>query len=496
MSLSFTAQQRKDITRRQLNIALENAGYSATAASMTANQAKLQNVDNANDVFYAFFDTQVRSYEGEAQAVNGTESAEYSSTDITTAAQSPGSAGCIFFPPTSYSFLIPEIVDQVNGYLHPTGTAASYETIAMSDPSSYSGVADLITLLQSGITGSGGSTSTVTGPHSSDPLNFDVSSITGFTVGELVYVTDNTNSGVYKVSALTPASSDPAYITVTDVYPAATKPGVGATVKDTVVGFTNTERQNLTSTDYQEILSSETSALATAVTAWQTALNSQVANLTSQNDSRATQSSQNATALANANAALTVVNAWLALSPTGSSGRYVDSSLSPLSSEVTTRNSFLPTRATQIVAALGSVVDNGDGTFSDGGSSSSYYNRYWWLNVRVNRLTGSLTRYYAAGSAVSYNNTLAAANTSLQSQYNSYFLTSQLSVVDGTSEVTCSSTTGFSNGDSVTVVSESQPELTGTVVSVLGPQQLSLSFSVPVTYQTNQTDLARIFKQL
>ena len=459
---TFTAQQRKDITRRQLNIVTENAGYTAQQTQLAVVEAKLLGVDNANAVFYESFNVQVMSYESEVQQINGTVSAEYADADVTNAAQIlPGN---LFFPTTApyNAYNNPLIVHQVNGYANPTSTNLLTEEL-------------IAPYIQTGMTGTGESTTVVTGPNTANPVVFDVADITNFTaLPENVFISDGTNFGLYEVVTATPAAGPiPAYINVNIIIPPIAKPAVGATVMDTVSNTNST-------------------FLGMLVTSWQTLLNSQVTALGAQNDTRSPEQTQNAMALANANTALAAITTWI--------GNHI---LGPLAAAAGVRVSYLPTRVTQIVTALGSVIDNGNGTYSDGGTNSSYYNRYNWLNIRINKLTGSLTRYYATSGGNTMVAGLIANNNMILAQYNMYFTTSALMGVDGTDIVT-GNTAGFSNGDNVTVVSESQPEIgyvtsppaAGTVVKILGPQQMQLSFSVPQTYLTTQTELARVFKQL
>ena len=469
MAISFTTQQKKDISRRQLNISTENAAYAATQASLTNTKAQLLSVDSANQVFYDFFNTQVHAYELEAQALNGVQSVEYTdgtidpfvAGDLSTSAQTPGSVGALFFPstmPTPYTNFVPKIVDAVNGYTNSTTNDAVYEQNLMT------GLQALIAYLLSGA--GSASESTVT-PIAAGPITglvLSVSSATGFAVNNIVSIVNGSDSGVYKVTAVSMAMM------------------ANTITVDSVVPVSNAITGGIISNSVPSI---ETS-IHTNITFWQTKLNTQIAELTAQNDSRSPQSSENATALSNVNAALIPVNAWLA------SPDYTSGGLSPISSEITVRIAFIPTRITQIVTALGSVSQVGE--VISGVAGSSYFQRYTWLNIRINRVSGSARRYFDADLGIGTLGTLAANNTQVQDQYSNYFVTKAITFIDSTPIIQVSDLASLAQGDAVTVLSETQPEIQRAIIQLMGTTQIQLDQPIPNTYTTD--DKVRLYKTL
>src|ERR1700677_1803809 len=347
MPLSFTTQQILDITRRQLNIVTENNAYNTTISGLSVNQKKLFNVDAANNAFYQFYDIQVRSYENEYQAISGMVPLEYTD-DFTNPALSPPPlapsdlvdsaqllAGCLFFPSTNL-YLIPSIVPNVNGTLHSTQSFAAYEQ-------------QILPYIQSGISGSGGSTTLVFA--TSTVLN--VNDTTNFSNGEPVYVTDGTNFALFQcltVLPLNPVSPTPGTLTGQMIISPVGTLASGATVVDTEAN-------------------SNLPFVTVLISAWKTLINTQISALLLQNDANSSRMLQNATALTNAQNILTAITAWQA-SPVAPP--------TSLISLIPARLTFLATRVTQISGSLGYVIDNGNGTYSDGGTNSSYYNRYKW----------------------------------------------------------------------------------------------------------------------
>lgn len=501
MGITFTAQQRLDITRRQLNIVQENAAYASTQSALNAQQTSLLNVDSANEAFYTPQEMQAALYEQEGRDINGTIPAIYTdgtinpyvAGDLSTSAAFPGSAGALFFPGGSYAGLIPDQVPAVNGFLNPTGTDAQYELNIMSNSIINMGITQTINFLLNGISGNGAATSTTGtlpgGPQTGYVLSIHATMMVNFNVNDYIYVSDGTHSGVYQITNVAGTS-----LTINSIFPSAAGCATDASVNNHVVGFTEFERENLTSVDYQEILTNETNNISTLVTAWKAKISGQVAQLSAQQESRSPQTTQNAAALSADNSAISTLNSWIALSNTGSSGKYASSSLSILTNLIPVRQSFASTRIIQITTALGSVTVTGD-TYS-GVVGSPYYERYKWLNNRINIASGSARRYFAANQGIGFLSTLSNNNTAIQGDYNAYFLTKRITFIDATPIIQITDITGLSAGDSVTVVSETQPEITRGIVSIIGTTQLQLDKPIPNTYLANATAIARLFKTL
>lgn len=492
---SFTAATRLTITGRQLTILVEDAGYLSTIAGIEAQQVKLLAVDVANSAFYDQFSALVTAYETERQNLDGAVAAEYSEGtispytpgDLSTSAMTPGGVGATFYPssPTPYTGTVPMQTPAINGVVSAPGTNPNNELTAITQLLVERNV------LLNGITGASSANTTTTaslGGGVQTAFVLAVTSNTGFSINDYLYISDGTNAGIYQVTAL-PAGS----LTINSVLPSTGTITSSATVDNDVVGFTNAQRNTLVGGSYQEILTNLTSAISTYVTTWKTALSAQITALTGNMDTAVPEASQNATALSNANAALAVVTAWLALSTTGVNGRYVDTNLgasSTLFAQIGVRQAFIPTRIAQIVASLGSVTVTGN-TFT---GSGPYFERYTWLNTRINRLSGSATRYFNLVLAIATLQTLLANNLALLAQYNAYFTTKAITVNDSTTIIQVTDTVGLAQGDIVTVVSNTQPEITRAIMKIQGTTQLVLDTGIPNTYLLK--DLMRVFKTL
>lgn len=500
MPITFTADQRKQITRRQLNIITENAAFTGTQSSLAAEKAKLLAVENSNRVFYDFHDARAKSYENEGRQMDGLIPALYSegvidpfsAGDVSSSAKAPGSAAAVFFPFTPpYEFFIPKIINSVNGRTNPTGTDARRELNILSNAVVYDGLTEMIFRLENGITGAASATANTTTNIAAGVITgfvLTVDDTTNFAVNELVYINNGAASGIYKITAIDPGIS----LTIDSVVHSQVGISSGALVDNTVVAFTNTERENLTSTLYQEILTNITNRISALITEWEGKVDSQITHLTGNNEDRATQVSQNSTALSDVNNTKSIIDTWQALPNTGVGAKYTTTGISPISAEITARQTFIPTRLTQIGVALGSVSQTGNDY--SGVATSPYFERYKWLNIRINKSSGSARRFFAADDGQNFLGMLVADNNAVKGEYDAYFLTKAITFIDDTVIVNINSVSGLSVGNTVTVLSETQPEISRAIMEILGTTQLRLDRSIPNSYQVS--DLARLFKTL
>ncbi len=489
----FNSIDRKTISRRQLNLKLEATALSASAAGVSSEQSKLLEVDNANTVFYNFYDTQSSSYENEARAIDGLIPSTYLYSDIDAAARSPNQAP--FFPPISYKQLIPLVGDGVAGRFHATGFDSRFEINILSNSNYSLGIAQLLSLMENGITGSAASTtsSTIIPAGSFSSTDLTVTNSSGFSAGEHILVYSGIYSGLYEILSILGN-----VLTIKSTVPSLFGINGGATVQNTYTAFTNTERQNMVHASYNEYLNNLGNMIISVSAELLSKFTDQKNALLLQNDTRTVQSLANQSELSKVNNAITIINNWNALSFTGSNGKFVDANIYTLSNMVLARIADRSARLNEIVLALGAsssdaVIQNGE-QYSTNVPNNSYFNRYLWLNVRINKATGSLTRYYASGGVANNMQLLLDQNLVLQGQYNGFFLTKKVILNDGTDTLHLDSNSGFSVGDIVYAVSETQGELQLGIIEIQGTNQVKVDKILPLTYTTD--DKSRIFKLL
>lgn len=522
MPIVFSDQDKQTITRRILNIQLEDQAYNMSLNTFSQQAALLLQVDQSNSKFYEFYDTQVRAYEGETADINGQVADEYMDSDVQFAGQF--GIGGIFYPNTSspiYLNNIPLISsglltnNTVRGAFFPTSTNALYELNLMSNPSNVHqyGINDLINIMENGITAGASGSQTTTGTIAAGPVvgaTLIAPNSTNFTINELVYLNSGAASGIYYITAITVVGITKQF-TLDSVLP--TLSGLtNPTIVNTASGFNNAQRETLSGGAYNEILNNLATSIISQVNQWIVFLNDQLVKLALQNDARTIQHTENLTAISNANSAITTLNTWLALPNTivANDAKFADQIviISPPSTHpnliyitglISTRQLYLPNRITEILTALGTTGPNalsqiGD-TFTSTDMTNSYFQRYEWLNIRINRISGSLRRHYLSLSSSGSINTLLANNEMVLDQYDQYFLVKKITFVDPNSNILqVTDNMGFSIGDQVYVTSNTQPIIPRTVQAILGTNQIQIDSVIPVTYSV--FDQARVFKQL
>lgn len=510
MPISFTDEEKATISRRQVNIASENEAYQSQIATIDDITAKLLKVDEANDKFYSYYNNQVSRYEQEARLMDGKISDVYSNQDVIDAGISPTQAP--FYPisgVTGYTKLIPLISDgiytnnKVKGRFHHTGVDPQYEQSILSSPSNYSGIVELENFLSNGISGAIAASTTTTAGSPAIPAGsitgfvINVSSSTNFTINDLVYINKGSASGIYIVT-----SKASGQLTISSILPSliGISAGTGTTVDNTVSGFSSGERQSLTHGTYQEILTNlTTNGIGILVAAWETNLDNQVIELNANDDERQTQKTQISAAIADINNSKNVIDLWQLLSDTGANGKYTSGELAYIMTELTSRTSYISTRIVEIESALGvdtnqSLIQSSeDYTATD--TTNRYYQRYKWLNARINKGTGSLRRYYSLLQSKENVNKFIDSNNSILADYNQYFTTKQIVfLADEDPIIQVKDISGISVGDQVHVITDTQPAVRRVVMEIMGTNQIRLDSSVPNTYQV--VDLARLYKEL
>lgn len=479
---SFSPQDILAITRRMVKIPRENAGLQLSINASTSAATNLLQVDNANAQFWNEYHTIATSYETEALNINGTTSPTYNSTDVDNSAKVAD--GNIFFPyPDAplYQNMVPKVIAKSKGFFNPGAVNPLNETDLIVALTSY------INYLDTGT--AAGSTQSSTGTYPGVLVtNIQMN------VGDC-YLQSGGYSGRYHIvsSTLNGGTYDNV---LTSVFPSTVSLS-NPTIYQSVAAFTPTERQTLVSATFQEYLTNLTNAISSSVTSWQSYLNNQYNALNVNTDNRTTPKSNNLLAKSAAAAALIIVNSWLSLSNTGVNGRFIALNLAPISALMVTRTSSFATRISQITTALGvdnSCLTQSGETYASSDPTSPYYKRQSWLDKRINRVYGSLSRYYASLNAGQSATTLQTNNTDLMNEYSSYFVTKAMVANDGSNILQLSDNTNLSISDTVHIVSETLPTINATILAKYGTTQVKISVAIPVTYTVD--DIARLYKVL
>jgi hypothetical protein len=168
--------------------------------------------------------------------------------------------------------------------------------------------------------------------------------------------------------------------------------------------------------------------------------------------------------------------------------------LNALKAALLTRQSFVTTRVSQVNTLLGSVGQNlSTGDLNNSGSG--YYDkRFRLINLRINAVMGSLTKLRGIEKSVEIQEGMKANNEIALDTYGDVLACSGFrSPSVGSNVIHVKDGSIFSNGDTVYVVTDEHPELTGTIVNRAG-NALTLSFTVPQKYTV--VNFGRVYKTL
>lgn len=251
--------------------------------------------------------------------------------------------------------------------------------------------------------------------------------------------------------------------------------------------------------------------LTTAVQDYENFLNAE-APLIYLNDFNTSRQTQNNTALSNINSViLPAINTWQAYSdfnnghgqttclgffayPVSSLGptKLRPTELNALKAAIDAREAFTLTRISQLTTNLGSITQNlGDGSIT---GSGLYFERASFLNLRLALLGGSLIDLLGYDRAVNAQNELKDNIVLAKNTYLTLLACSAFSApANNTTNIHVKSSAGFSVGDTVYIVSETQEELVRTISDIVG-NRIVLGQPVPSKYR--ESEFARIYKEL
>lgn len=494
MATSFTAQQRKDITRRQVRIEIENTNLADAIVEVEKKRDNFLGVDDANKVFFDEQNRIVSQYETERAQINGEVADTITESQIQNSGylRDPND----FYPfsntPPFYTETFPKVIPEVNGNI--ISNLSIYENQIIPD------LTDTVELFTDGYSDSPNVGQLGTGY---DPTGFEIN-LTSYSVGTQLLIRDGNGVVFCEITdtTLVPPSTI-VYESTNIIGPTPGTPQTGADVTGSFSGFSDSERRTKTasSSSLQPFFDVLVDQVDNFVQDWIDALAIQKTQLENNEDTRTIEETQNNAALSIVNGALSSLQSWQALPETSTNHsdttKYNDAGIAIIETLLSTRDTA--TRVAEINAALGQVDVNDPLNASTPGI---YFARYRKINIRINRITGSLIRAANQDTAIDALNATIDANIVVLTDYDEKFRTEGLARDgDGTNKVYIESSAGFGVSDNVTVLSETQPELnavitniTSVVIDSVNLEEITLDTVVPDTYVI--ADVGRIFKEL
>lgn len=404
----------------------------------------------------------VQPYETERSWLDGTTYSPITQSQIETF--NPADGRNAYYFQTSWTKSNAELLANGNG--NPTSTNTNGESQVLNNSVINGGLIAQINLLKNG-------QSSVQGTHGLDvayspgapAITVDVGQTQ--TVGKYLYISGSGTSALVLVTAAVGT-----LISITEVIPPASTIGIGGSVVENIPGFSNAERNTLTSASYQRILTNLTNNIITSAGLWNTALNNQLTQLNLNIDSP----TQINTAKTNVNSAKTSYDTWFALSNTGASGKFVDTSLTNLATAYNTRNTFIPTRASEITTALGVVTQDPTANYSGNGL---YLQRFKCMNYLINSANGPLFQANALkGAKTNFEQKIANAADKMATYSNIVRYAAFTKDSTATSTITVDGATQFSISDSVIVTGNDLPSIQATITGISG-SNITLNQTIP-----------------
>lgn len=449
--------------------------YGVTKSDQTDDKAAIPNIQNeitkkeqqVTRSYVAYNNAHLERatpYETEHRWLNGVTYTTITTSQIETFDPTTGKV-TYFFPP-SWTKSNAQLQPNANG--NPKTTSTGSESYVLNTAIENNGLLSLISLLRNGQS-SAVISDTLTSPYSPGDPTIQVSN-SGHTNGNILYISGSGTSAAVKITNVSGTT-----LTITEIVaPQNTIVVLGSSVIENIAGFPNTERQNLTSVTYQNILNGLTSKIITAATSWDTTLSNQLTQLNLNIDNAA----QVTTAKNSVNTARTAYSTWFGLSNTGVSGKFVNTSLDNLATAYNARNSFIPTRATQITTALGVVSQDSEGNYSGNGI---YLQRFKCMNFIINTSNGPLYQANGLKSAKKTFEQKVANAADKLATYNNIVRYANFTADPVVSTVKMEGLSQFTIGETVLLTGNDLPSISCQLSNIVG-SEATLSITIPKEY--------------
>lgn len=443
-------------------------------------QAEVDKKNEQSDRLYVPYNDahveRVTPYETEHRWIDGTTYTTITQGQIETFSADTGKNS--YFFPLSWTKSNPQIQANING--NPKTSSGNHEFYTINTTLENHGLIATIGLLRNGQVGAPSETLDLA--YSPGASTIELNSVSGFTIGKLLYISGSGTSALVRITNIVSTT-----ISITELIPpASTISTSGSLVVENIPGFTNSERNTLTSTLYQRILDQLVIWIKAQALLWDTAMANQQAQLNINIDAAA----QIAAAKTAVSTGRTAYSTWFALTDTGASGKFVDTSLNNLATGYNTRNSGFGARTSEITTALGNATQDGEGVIS---GSGLYTQRFKCLSYLINTANGSL---YQA-------NTLKAAKTTFEDKVKANadklatfsnlvrYAISTKDPVGNTMEV--DGIAQFSVSDAVVLTANDLAAIECTITGISG-KVVTLSATIPKEY--NKGSKAGIIKRV
>ena len=473
MALNFTDEQIRELTGRVLASPQLIASAILDRAKAVQLKQDWQDLDDANEVYTNHFQNIIDRYHQELKYLNGQIRTNYDLNNIQTAGEL--AANNVHFPAApafTWVGMEPMKVDSNVGL--PIGTLVETETFLIGE------VTTALDLMKNGFNDGANSDTTATA------FVVGVIEVTngGFALNDRVLFVDGSDYLLGEIIALdpTPPAVGLQGLQILEISSSNGFGGigVGATADDNHPGFNNTQRETLVGDAYLDGLKA---IVDTNVGNWETGLLDEQDALNN-NDPFPPEDAEVTVALADVVLAIADINTWQAAPVTGAgTGRFGDTVLTPLESRITTRLTELAPRAAEIIAALGTLTQAGDGSFSGAGQ---YFTFFANLNLRINKAGGTLRNFYQSDLIIKiFDQTIFNLQTQANRDAQVFDIRKFTADGDGTLVISVDDASGLVGGEAGKVMSDTQPVIDIIVQSVLG-NDITLDVTISTDYTVSE----------
>ncbi len=475
MALNFTDQQIKDISKESLTIPISIAALQQTLIDLQILIDGLAAQDDANKVFSDNFINIITQYHIELENLDGTTKTNYSEAILDAGARLAD--GNEHFPvtPNTWVNFPPKVADSNNG--DPTAVNTDNGTTKVA------AVEALIDLLKNGFN-DGALTDDLATAYVAGV--FEVT-IGGFSVGNRVLIIASGVVVFGTVGSVAVGGVGAQEITLATPIPIVFgTPSVADQITNFHGGFNNTERTNETPSvsDEQDYFDQLTAAIESGTDDWEVFLGNEKTALQA-NDATGSEATEITAAIALIDSVLAIIATW-----EGEATKYSDTALGPFETKLGARGAEIIARIVEITAARGIVTQIAAGDFSGSGNYLLLFN---WVNIRINKVEGTLSRFYNSNLAKTAIESSIVTKEDKQDEYDLLFLVKTLSAdVDGSEFIEMNDVTGLSNTDAIKLMDDDEPVVDRIIVDIQGTT-LELNLAV-ADYTTSK--LARVVKQL
>lgn len=517
--MALTQQQRIDISKDLVSLPQKVEAAAGSNDQIDAVKSELQKSDDNLKVFFDKFNNQANNYFEEHKWLDGTTYTELLESQIQEGAQRL--EGNIFFATDgSWTNFQPEVNPPCNATpISPAGTFSGNELEILNRDFDNDGIEPIIDFILNGQSSAVSDDTTLESFSGGNGVTIEVNN-GGQTVGNLVIIDSGSDSALCRITAVTAADpnagtcSDPQYtdqttcetngetwtsspqpasITVDTIIAPAGTLAASSTVRENITGYTNSERETLTTTFGENVLVGLKDKLVQAVLDWELPVtNSSLAIDANTRDEVTAPGGAKETT----DNTKSIIDTWQSKTDSGVDGKLVNGNIDSIETEANFRRvTYISNRVSEIPTALGSVSSASDGSFSGNGV---FFDRFNQINSRINLAGGPLTEFYEKDTATKaleqIENTATAQLSTFQDE-----LLAELIVGggQGTNQITVAAPTGLSVSDSIFVVADGLTELSGTIQNIEVIEDntiITLSFIVSVDYTSDL--VARIYKQL